>query len=436
MFAIKRNVVIFWLILFFINFGYASGWAGVYSILIKKIGTENLPHFFLYSALAGFVLNIVMLFYSNILKSTKLLSFSFLATICVLCTYITIYKDLLRIPLSFYKSSLIFSAVLISAIPSVYLIQLWNLINKTFTTNQGISVYPILSSAPLVGSMIGGIIAQNLPRYFEVDILIIIWISCLTLCAIANCINKKNFSQTEQIKIDVLNNFVEGILFYKKSAFAKDLSIVFMLFWFVCTLIDFCYAQILDISFSTPEKIASFYGIYTFISNCLALIIQLFLGALIIKKIGIKIGFIFLPISQILGFISLIFIPGLISVVIMMSMQTLIGMTIQSNSVSVSFNIFPEKMRGKIRTILEGIINPLGGVLASELLIFFKIFLGTKQLTYWVPYIGMFFVLIWLFTTFHIQKTFIIEAVKSKQSSLKNDVENAQQALLIENTNE
>lgn len=435
MLDVKKKVIVFWLILFFINIGYASGWAGVYSILIKKIGAESLPHFFLYSALAGFTLNIIMLFYSDFFKSTKLLSYSFLSTIFFLCLYLITYRYLFHLKFSFYKNSLIFSAILISAIPSIYLIQIWNLINKTFSTNQGISIYPILSSAPLIGSMIGGIIAQNIPKHFEVTILITIWIFCLLLCILANFIVNKNTFEPEYNKTKFLDNFVEGFNFYKKSAFAKDLSIIFMLFWFVCTLIDFCYAKILDLSFNTPEKIASFYGIYTFISNCLALIIQLFLGALIVKKIGIRAGFIFLPISQALGFISLIFIPGLISVVLMMAMQTLIGMTIQSNSVSVSFNIFPEKVRGKIRTILEGIINPLGGVLASELLIILKIFLGTEQLTRLVPYVGLFFALIWLFTAYHIQKTFIIEALKSEKSSLKNDVENAKQALIIERNN-
>lgn len=433
MLEVRKKVTLFWLILFFINIGYASGWAGVYSILIKKIGTENLPNFFLYSALAGFFLNILMLFYSDTLKSTKLLSFSFLSVILVLSTYFTTYKYIPNTTSTFYKNVLIFSAVLISAIPSIYLIQLWNLINKNFSTNQGVSAYPILSSAPLIGSMFGGIVAQKIPHHFNVDTLIMIWISCLTFCIFINIITKKNISEIEYKRINYLDNFIEGISFYRKSFFAKDLSIIFMLFWFVCTLIDFCYAKILDSSFNTPEKIASFYGIYTFISNCLALIIQLFLGAIIIKKIGIRIGFIFLPISQALGFISLIFIPGLFSVVLMMSMQTLIGMTIQSNSVSVSFNIFSEKTRGKIRTILEGIINPLGGVLASELLIILKSFMGIKQLTYWVPYIGLLFAIIWLLTAFHIQKTFITEVKKSGNSSLEHDIENANQALQIEN---
>lgn len=38
--------VLFWVILFLINFGHGAGWSGVYSILIKKISTQSLSWFF------------------------------------------------------------------------------------------------------------------------------------------------------------------------------------------------------------------------------------------------------------------------------------------------------------------------------------------------------------------------------------------------------
>ena len=84
-----------------------------------------------------------------------------------------------------------------------------------------------------------------------------------------------------------------------------------MSFWLVCTIVDFCYARALEKVYPTSEEMASFYGKYTTIVNLSALFVQLFLGAKLVKLIGVKDGFMFLPASQILGFVLLAFTPGL-----------------------------------------------------------------------------------------------------------------------------
>ena len=78
------SVVFFWLVLFLINFGHSAGWAGVYAVLIEKIGAKSLTDFFLYSALGGFALNMGLMFFADVLSSEKLVQFSFVSFIAVL----------------------------------------------------------------------------------------------------------------------------------------------------------------------------------------------------------------------------------------------------------------------------------------------------------------------------------------------------------------
>ena len=50
---VRVLAVLFWGVLFLINFGHGAGWSGVYSILIKETGTRSLSLFFLFSALGS-----------------------------------------------------------------------------------------------------------------------------------------------------------------------------------------------------------------------------------------------------------------------------------------------------------------------------------------------------------------------------------------------
>ena len=431
------SVVFFWLVLFLINFGHSAGWAGVYAVLIEKIGAKSLTDFFLYSALGGFALNMGLMFFADVLSSEKLVQFSFVSFIAVLGADLFLLAAEESFDADVFKGLLIFLAVLIIAVPSVYIIQTWNLINKTFTPKSGATVYPILATAPIIGNMTGGGAAHFIPKHFPTEALIWSWGGCIALAVIATFVLNKsvrrlNDKATERVnKKELLENFKEGFRHYKKSAFARDLSMVFMSFWLVCTIVDFCYAGTLKQTYTTSEEMASFYGGYTGAVNFSALFVQLFWGTKLLKKIGVRNGFLFLPASQAAGFVLLIFTPGLPPIVAMMFMQTLIGMSVQANSVSVSFNVFAADVRGKIRTLLEGVINPLGGVVGSLTIMAVSRFNAESTLRV-LPYAGIVFAGVWLFFTFRIRRSYLTEIEITAKSDNPQDRKDAAEAAEIE----
>lgn len=437
--------VLFWIILFLINFGHGAGWSGVYSILIKKISTQSLSWFFLFSAIGSFVLNLFLMCFADLLSSERLVQISFGVFIAILFADLAVLDSQALFSEEHFKYLLIFLAVLIISVPSVFIIQTWNLINNTFTPNSAADIYPLLTTAPLIGSISGGFMAHRLPKYFQTESLIISWGVCILIAIIvtaflSHLLKKYKFSRPQKHRTinpkTLADNFKEGFYHYKSSSFALNLSIIFMSFWLVCTIIDFCYAKTLDKTYTTSEEMASFYGGYTTVANITALLIQTFLGSKLLKITGVRSGFLFLPCSQILCFIIIILSPGLFPIVIAMFTQTLIGMSIQSNSVQVSFNVFARSVRGKIRTLLEGVLNPLGGVIGSvTIIIISKIeTVNATSVERILPFIGILFSGIWLLAAINIHKSYLQEAKQTAQSEDEQDKKDALEALQIEDT--
>lgn len=440
----KRRILLtaslFWLLLFLINFGYGAGWAGVYSILIKKIGSAGLSYFFLFSAIGGFILNLCLMFFADLLSNERLIQTSFAGFILVLGADLFVLGSQAAFSPALFRGLLIFLAVLIISVPSVYIIQTWDLINKTFSPKSAANIYPVLSTAPLAGSILGGLAAHQLPKHFPTEILVFSWGGCIgaaviTTFVLNRLIRRKNTVQKEKITPrDMIGNFKGGFKHFRISSFALNLSVVFMSFWLVTTIIDFCYAKTLSQVYSTSEEMASFYGGYTTVANITALFIQTFLGARLLKKTGVRNGFMFLPLSQIVCFILMMCSPGLMPVVFTMFMQTLIGMSVQSNSVQMSFNIFSGAVRGKIRTLLEGVINPLGGVIASLMII--AVNAAEKKTTLplgnILPFFGLFFSGVWLFSTWKIRRSYLKEIRRTHTYGDEQDKKNAREALVIE----
>lgn len=432
---------LFWMLLFLINFGHAAGWSGVYSLLIKEIGTASLSSFFLFSALGGFVLNVALMFFADVFSNEKLVRFSFLGFIAILETDLFVLANSQAFPEENYKLLLIFLAVLIIAVPSVYIIQSWNMINKTFSPKSAANVYPLLTTASLIGSIIGGATANRLPYHLPAEMLIRTWVLSIFTAFLITFVLKhlkvkeavKNENKNESKK-NLLKNFAEGLKYFKNSDFARHLGVVFMSFWLVCTLIDFCYGKMLDKTYGSPEEIASFTGAYTTAANIAALLIQTFVGAKLLKITGVRNGFLALPFSQIVCFAFMIASPGLMPVAATMFMQTLIGMSIQSNSIQVSFNIFADSVRGKIRTLLEGIINPLGGVIASLTIIGIERMQNNipSPIEELLPYVGIFFAGIWLIFAIKIRKSYFQEIRRTRKIGTEEGKKDAMEALEIE----
>ena len=437
---IRFLTVLFWLLLFLINFGHGAGWSGVYSLLIKEIGSESLSRFFLFSALGGFALNVCLMFFADAFSNEKLVRFSFLSFIFILETDLAVLAHAASFSEGTYRFLLIFLAVLIIAVPSVYIIQTWNMINKAFSPKSAANVYPVLATASLIGSIAGGATANRLPYLLPAEMLIRTWaLSIFAGFAVTFALkrlttpNEKGETPVRN-ENDLVKNFAIGLKYFKASSFARHMGVVFMSFWLVCTLIDFCYGKMLDRVYSSAEEIASFTGAYTTAANVAALLIQTFVGAKLLKITGVRNGFAVLPLSQIVCFAVMILSPGLMPVAATMFMQTLIGMSVQSNSIQVSFNIFATSVRGKIRTLLEGIINPLGGVIASLMIIGLERMRSEASLPIEeiLPWFGILFAGIWLSYALGIRKSYFSEIRRTRRIGSERDKKDAAEALEIE----
>lgn len=117
--------------------------------------------------------------FADLLSSEKLVQISFAGFIAILAADLAVLDAQNAFSPEQFKYLLIFLAVLIISVPSVFIIQTWNLINKTFTPKSAADIYPLLTTAPLIGSISGGFTAHRLPKYFQTESLVVTWGICI-----------------------------------------------------------------------------------------------------------------------------------------------------------------------------------------------------------------------------------------------------------------
>jgi len=436
---IKKNeflkVLIFVLMLAIRTCGYTIGWAAINSILLKRLGLDSLPYSFIFFSLIGIAGAVIYLFFADAVSREtliKVFSISTGALLIIAGIFIPSASETGDI-----TPGLILAACLILLGDgigySITGIQIWTLVNDAFTPDEGTRVYPLIALSPSLGSIFAGLLIPILIKFAGTKSLIIIWgISVLAVLPLLSILEKYygkeiasrvtylNLSPVQ--KSNFIENFKEGCKFSLHSPMVHMLAAICILFWTVASLKEFQYGRILSLSFPTEEALSIYYGYYTIILRIAVLFFQLFLTSRIIKSIGVNRGFCVLPVSIFLCLVLILFSFSLVFGVIMRFIWDLFAMTIQLTVFHLSFNAIYGPYRGRIRGILEGLINPVGGILGGVTLIiinkvYYNLPEGLADERVIITIFAILFSLLWIFISFIAKKRYnnaILENLESE----------------------
>ena len=414
--------------------GNVVGWSAVQSILLKRWGLENLAYSFIFFALAGMVGSFLYITLADALRRETLLkSYCAFTGIAMLLAVFFLPEGHAGVT----AELVLFSVLILTAYGLGYStlgIQIWTIINDVFHPSQGIRIYPIIATTPLIGGIVGGIILQFMSHWFSSSILIIFWaISVLATVPIVRLFEQFYGHETAKPIMEssghgfkwasLTTNFKQGAAYFMQSHFLHALGGICILFWAVASLKEFQYGSIINASFPTEDTLNWYYGIYNIVLNTFVLVFQLSMTGRIIKNIGVGIALCILPITIFAGLNILWFFYTFWAAFLMRFTWDIVAMTLQGSAFQLSFNAVPSPYRGRIRGLLEGVINPLGGILGGCLLILVKNRYGGTSLEsrsghlMWIMILALLLALFWICIALHARRRYISKILQNLSST-------------------
>ncbi|MBP7021108.1 MAG: MFS transporter [Planctomycetes bacterium] len=413
---------------FFRDTGKAIGWSAVQAILLKRWGLEGFTWSFVIFALLAMVGSFIYLFFADTIKKEKLIK--------IYCSYtgiLMIFSSVFLENATNDDNLLVFSILMALSYgigTSSLGAQSWTIINEAFTPKQGIRIYPIITLAPVLGGIIGGFLLQFLPELIGTRGLICLWgLSILSVIPIVN-IFEENYKIKKQLEIEektkpfnLFKNFKDGCQYALKNRLVWCLAGICILFWFVASLKHYQYGNIINQTFQNEVTLQKYFGYYNICMNTMVLFFQVFITGNIIKSLGVGKSLCVLPCTIAIGLLCMGIFPVFWIAFFMLFFWDLIAMTIQGTAYQLSYHAIEHNYRGRIRGILDGFFNPIGGVLGgSFLLIFNNYFVHTipesiQNIS--VTFLGLIFALFWIFLAFQTKRRYyksILDNLHSKDN--------------------
>jgi HEAT repeat protein len=291
--------------------------------------------------------------------------------------------------------SLIGTHLLIIAYPLLFLIMLiplddifwshwYTYAGDFFDTRSVKRIFPVLSTAMILGGVVAGFSMPFLNTVIpsDINVSVIVSISMFTLGITALIawkgpdwlkIPRPSTKQTspsfplhdqpagtQNRWMAYLKDVFEGYHYVVHSSFLRWMAASTLLVMIMLAILEYYTAQILVDTLRSKESIASFTAIVVGISNILLLPIQLFLMGRIISRVGVGAANLLFPVGNLAICGGLIAVPGLATAGLAYFSRVRLYGSIGYLTDSLLYNAIPMRVKARSRAFIGGIVLPIG----------------------------------------------------------------------------
>ncbi len=383
------EVFVMWFLSFIYRICMVFGWTVMVAFFVGQYGVMYLPILF---ALHSFSCMLGSLFFGRIInyfeKANLIL---YLALIISFLFVITAFVYTVS-PEVFLLTCLISVSLFLSQFKIVRSL----LAESIFSPNQAARVFPVIESAETLGVLLGGILIALLSAFLSLNKLFLVMVVYMLLCVptILYFMNK-----TVLVPYKSLFNIPEkGIVIEKDDAMDWNLikdqlkNNKFVLYLFGLVLLQFVFFGILEYHFTfvVEEFSKSYHHSGGHDANLAAdlgalhagfaavvIIFQLFFTSRILKGLG-SVGTMFIsPIVMIVSALGMLVGYGFPSVVISRLNQE-VTHVLHYNAYHTTYYALSHRFRTAVIELLEGVVRPLGNILAMVVLFLINFFFSSN----------------------------------------------------------
>ncbi|HTY62031.1 MAG TPA: Npt1/Npt2 family nucleotide transporter, partial [Acidobacteriota bacterium] len=182
---------------------------------------------------------------------------------------------------------------------------IWNLAGEVCDARQAKRLFPLFTSAGILGSVIGNSITGFIANALGTENLLVLQALLLGLVlALTLRITHDYFKPVgKSVKREsLLNDLRTGLNFVRGSSLMKLIAIASILFSILFFGIAFPFNKVVSASFPDEARVAGFFGLFSSITTAATFLVSLFVANRLYARLGIVNSILLLPMAYIFGF--------------------------------------------------------------------------------------------------------------------------------------
>jgi len=397
---------------FIMMFANAFGISIATSLLLKKTGISFLPSMYLINSfIIGFISFLVFPFITKTNQISILKKIFLFFSFGILLAKIAAGAGLAWVYPVLYLASSLFGWV--------YYTQFWTLATDVCNIREGKRMFSLVVSAGILGGIAGGFATNTFVRVIHTENLLYIWSFLFFGIGIVMNFFEKSFPSklgknvvSNYEKISIVEDFVKIWKNFRENSLLKIIAITFFMYAMIIYLLDFLFNSVLNNSFKAADSLTGFYGNYYGVFYAITFIVVVLFASKILKKWGVGKVMLSLPVVVGLGFLLLVFDPGLKNVVSVKFLRDVVGSSVIESSYPLLFLPIAEELRRESFAFVDSYIMTAGIFTAGLLITLLLKFFGINS----IIIAGLLLSTCWVFFSFKLKKEYFRTFVNSIDS--------------------
>jgi HEAT repeat protein len=255
----------------------------------------------------------------------------------------------------------------------------WQLAGEVSDARQAKRLFPLFTSAGILGSVLGNSVTGAIARLLGTDNLLLFYAVLLGLAYfLTRLITKRYFRPAKPADktASLLSDLRSGFDFVRGSPLMQLIAYASILFSILFFAIAFPFNKVVTASFPDEASVAGFLGLFSSITTAVTFLVSLFLASRIYTRLGIVNSVLLMPLVYLFGFIVFASSYSLNGAVVARFAQLVVLGGIAGTAWNALFNVIPSQKRGQVLAFQNGVPSQIGVALSGVMLI-----LGERMLT-------------------------------------------------------
>ena len=260
--------------------------------------------------------------------------------------------------------------------------QVWTLANHVLTTREARRIFGFLAAGGIVGGIFAGLFSKVVAKAFGTESLLLGMAFFLSLCL---PLVVQIWRQHQEAVADTGSaeapaepgprNLRESIGLVFSSTHLRAIAALICVSSFVTEVIDWQFKAVAKEFIPVKDHLAAFFGDFTFYAGILTLVVQLLVTSRVLRRFGIGVGLVTLPVALLANSTYMLLTGTLSSAVLLRGSDWVGRHSIDKSSMELLYLPLPSRLKLQVKWFIDTVIWRMGSGLAAVTVLFFVTYL-------------------------------------------------------------
>ena len=257
--------------------------------------------------------------------------------------------------------------------------QVWTLANYVVTAREAKRLFGVIGSGAISGWIVGGLLTRTTATRLGSESLLLMTSGALAVCPV---LVLAIWRQRHVDEASVADRHDEGrglrdsFDLVRRSTHLRAVAVLIVLSSLVTTIVAWQFRAIAKAAIPETDALTAFFGAFNVSAGVLSLITQLFLTSRLLRRFGLGVVLLVVPLALTAGSLGVLMWGSLAAAVVLKGSDHVLRFSIDRSSIELLYLPVPERQMARAKAFIDTVVWRMGDAAGAVLVLAAVVFFG------------------------------------------------------------